>query len=88
MMVQSSRKHPTSSSDAAAEMLKTEFRLEVGSKHEQKHRPYVKHELEYWLGGIQEDRRKAKVRLVHTLYCPTRYWYIPSVFSLVLYFTH
>ena len=47
--------------DAAAEMLKTEFRLEVGSKHERKHRPYVKHNLEYWFGGgIQEDRRKRQ----------------------------
>jgi hypothetical protein len=47
--------------DAAAEMLKTEFRLEERSKHERMHRPYNKHKLEYWFGGgIQQDRRKRQ----------------------------
>ena len=47
--------------DAAADMLKTEFRLEQGSKHERKHQEYNKHKLEYWYGGgIQEDRRKRQ----------------------------
>ena len=48
--------------DAAMEILKTEYRLEVGrERHERKKRQYRKQDSDYWFGGgIQEERKKRQ----------------------------